>query len=384
MPHYQQVGDVPAKRHTDHRRSDGSRYAEELLGRHGFSSESSILYHRNSPSAVHGTRDADLDPVVSSIEMPLRAHHHRTGDIDIADSADPVQGRRTLLRNNDVTIGWVVAAAESPLYRNVVGDEIVYVQSGSAVLESIVGALEVGPGDYVVIPAGITHRWASVVGLRALVVTTSGMVSVPDRYLSGRGQFLEHAPFCERDLRMPGAPLLREGEDVDVLVRSAGGGSWLTHASHPFDVESWDGCVYPWALNIADFEPIVGSIHQPPPVHQTFEGPGFVVCSFVPRLFDFHPDAIKVPYHHANVDSDEVLFYSDGDFMSRKGSGIGKESISFHPSGFVHGPQPGSIEASVDVDRTEETAVMIDTFRPLEMTDDARAVSDPDYPATWG
>jgi homogentisate 1,2-dioxygenase len=174
-----------------------------------------------------------------------------------------------------------------------------------------------------------------------------------------------------------------EDEDVAVLVRNRAGLSRHGHAHHPFDVAGWDGCVYPWALSIHDFEPIVGSIHQPPPVHQTFEGPGFVVCSFVPRPFDFHPGAIKVPYHHSNTDSDEVLFYSAGDFMSRAGSGIGVGSISFHPAGFVHGPQPGSVEASMDKDRTEEVAVMLDTFRPLAVTDAARAVSDPGYPYTW-
>ena len=384
MPYYRRVGDVPAKRHTDHRSPEGDRYAEELIGRHGFSGESSLLYHRHSPSAVRNIRSADDSaPTGSRIEMPLRPHHLRPARLAPA-TADPVQGREALLRNADVAISWVVADTESPLTRSVVGDEIVFVQSGTARLESVFGEMSLGPGDYVVIPSGVTHRWAAVADLRALVIATSGMVSVPDRYLSPGGQFLEHAPYCERDLRAPESTLVCDGDDVDVLVRTVGGASWHTHASHPFDVEGWDGCVYPWALNIRDFEPIVGSIHQPPPVHQTFAAPGLVVCSFVPRPFDFHPDAIKVPYHHANVDSDEVLFYSDGDFMSRKGSGIECESISFHPAGFVHGPQPGSIDASLDAERTEETAVMIDTFRPLEMTDAARSVSDPAYPSSWG
>jgi homogentisate 1,2-dioxygenase len=201
--------------------------------------------------------------------------------------------------------------------------------------------------------------------------------------LSSGGQFLEHAPYCERDVRAPDDVLVENSEDVDVLVRSAGGLSLHTHRHHPFDVVGWDGHLYPWAFSIHDFEPIVGRIHQPPPVHQTFEGPGFVVCSFVPRLYDFHPDAVKVPYHHANTDSDEVLFYSAGNFMSRAGSGIGVGSLSFHPAGFVHGPQPGSYEASVDQKRTEEIAVMIDTFAPLGVTDIARSVSAPEYPWSW-
>ncbi|MEQ8841628.1 MAG: homogentisate 1,2-dioxygenase [Acidimicrobiales bacterium] len=383
MPHYRRVGSVPPKRHTDHRSPEGERYAEELMGRRGFSGESSLLYHRHSPSAVHAIREADGAPVTSSLETPLRPHHLRPATLP-TPSADPVRGRQMLLRNADVRIGWVCADTDSPLTRSVVGDELVYVQSGSATLASVFGTITVGSGDYVVVPSGVNHQWTDVVDLRALVIETSGAVSVPDRYLSAGGQFLEHAPYCERDLRGPAEFDARDETDVDVLVRSVGGATWHTHAHHPFDVVGWDGCVYPWVLNIADFEPVVGSIHQPPPVHQTFAADGLVVCSFVPRPFDFHPDAIKVPYHHANVDSDEVLFYSDGDFMSRRGSGVEKESISFHPAGFVHGPQPGSVEASLGASRTEETAVMIDTFRPLEMTDAARSVSDPDYPASWG
>ena len=250
-------------------------------------------------------------------------------------------------------------------------------------LESVFGAMRVEAGDYVVVPAGTTHRWVPEGRVDALVVEARGHINPPRRYLSSDGQFLEHAPYCERDLRAPDRPLLVEGEHIEVLVRTAGGLSRHTHRHHPFDVVGWDGALYPWSLNIHDFEPIVGRIHQPPPVHQTFEGPGFVVCSFVPRLFDFHPDAVKVPYHHANTDSDEVLFYSAGNFMSRAGSGIGVGSISYHPAGFVHGPQPGSFEASVAQSRTVEVAVMIDTFAPLGVTDAAREVSAPDYPWSW-
>ena len=209
------------------------------------------------------------------------------------------------------------------------------------------------------------------------------MSPFPPRYLSARGQLIEGAPFSERDLRGPAEPLLVEGTEVPVLVRTRDGLTRHIHSQHPFDVAGWDGCLYPFALSIHDVEPIVGAIHQPPPVHQTFAGPNFVVCSFVPRPFDFHPGAIKVPYHHANVDSDEVLFYSAGDFMSRAGAGIGVGSISLHPAGFVHGPQPGSMELSAAATRTEEVAVMIDTFARLGLTDDARAVADPDYPWTW-
>jgi homogentisate 1,2-dioxygenase len=251
-------------------------------------------------------------------------------------------------------------------------------------LRSVFGDLEVRSGDYVVVPAGTTHQWVPDGPVECLVLESSSHVRPPRRYLTATGQFLEHAPYCERDLRAPTTPHVSpDSHEAEVLVRTRAGLSRHVHATHPFDVVGWAGCVYPYALSIHDFEPIVGSLHQPPHVHQTFELGGAVVCSFVPRPFDFHPDAVKVPYHHANVDSDEVIFYADGDFMSRAGSGIGRGSISVHPAGFVHGPQPGSWERSRDADRTAELAVMVDTFRPLLVSDTARAVADPDYFRSW-
>ena len=386
MPHYRSVGNVPRKRHTVARGPDGHRFHEELMGQEGFSSRSSLLYHRHSPSALVAIEtvgppgDAPADHPTP--DHPLTPRHLRTGDLP--SGTDPVADRRVLLGNDDVRVSWSATdAGTSSLYRNAIGDELVYVQRGAAVLESVFGALPVGAGDYVVVPASTTHRWTTDDRLELLVIESRGHVAPPGKYLSSTGQFLEHAPFCERDLRAPAEPLLEEGDDVPVIVRTRAGLSRHVHRHHPFDVVGWDGQLHPWAFAISDFEPIVGSLHQPPPVHQTFEGPGFVVCSFVPRLFDFHPDAVKVPYHHANTDSDEVLFYSDGDFMSRSGSGIGVGSISYHPAGFVHGPQPGSFEASVDQDRTGETAVMLDTFGPLHVTDTARTISAPDYWRTW-
>jgi homogentisate 1,2-dioxygenase len=389
MPHYRHVGEIPRKRHIVFRDESGHRFHEELMGQEGFSSRSALLYHRCSPSAI--TAIEAVSPGHGGgadgggrADHPVTPRHLRTGELDAA--GDVVTGRRPLLANDDVRICWVSirSGGSSPLFRDATGDELVYVQRGGGVLESVFGPVRVGAGDYVVVPASATHRWVlDDDGADLLIVEARGHVQPPRRYLSAGGQFLEHAPYCERDLRAPAEPLLAEGEDVDVLVRTAGGLSRHTHRHHPFDVVGWDGHLYPWALSIHDFAPIVGRLHQPPPVHQTFEGPGFVVCSFVPRPYDFHPDAVKVPYHHANTDSDEVLFYSDGDFMSRAGSGIGVGSISFHPAGFVHGPQPGSYEASVPRERTEEVAVMIDTFRPLRVTDDARSISDPDYPWSW-
>jgi homogentisate 1,2-dioxygenase len=383
VPYYRQVGTIPPKRHTRHGKPGGFAHAEELMGQEGFASRSALLYHVHSPSAIIAIEPVDPHGSPLSPDLPLTPRHIRTGDLP-AVGTDLVQGRTDLLGNADLTISWASATETGPLYRNAEGDELVFVQRGRATLQSVFGELPVGPGDYVVVPASTTQRWVIDDGpVDTLVLAATGHVSPPRRYLSSAGQFLEHAPYCERDLRAPETPLLVEGEEVPVLVRNRAGFSCHTHRHHPFDVVGWDGHLYPWAFNIADFEPIVGRIHQPPPVHQTFDGPGFVVCSFVPRLYDFHPDAIKVPYHHANTDSDEILFYSDGDFMSRAGSGIGVGSISFHPAGFVHGPQPGSIEASLEKDRTEEVAVMIDTFAPLATSDAARTASDPDYPFSW-
>ena len=382
MPHYLSVGEVPRKRHTLARRA-GSRLHEELMGIGGFSGESALLYHLRSPSAVvRSEAVACPDPPGLAADHPLEPRHLRTPELPAG--GDAVGGRTVLLANADVRLAWVAAAVSSPLYRDVVGDQLVYVQSGSARLETSFGALDAGPGDYLVVPAGTTHRWVVGAGpLEMLCLEASGHVGVPAKYLSPRGQMLEGAPFCERDLRAPDAALVEEGQDVPVLVRTASGLTRLVHRHHPFDVVGWDGWLYPFALSIHDFEPLVGSLHQPPPVHQTWAGPGFVVCSFVPRLFDFHPEAVKVPYHHSNVASDEVIFYSAGSFMSRAGSGIGPGSISYHPPGFVHGPQPGSVEDSMGRTRTEETAVMVDTFRPLLLSEAARRISDPRYLTSW-
>jgi homogentisate 1,2-dioxygenase len=380
MAHYRCVGTVPRKRHTKAHDADGNRLFEELVGTEGFSRESSLLYHRHSPSAILGVEQ--VDGPVTEPGGGIGPRHFRTGELPTGQ--DLVTGRRRLLANADVTISFARTSAPSPLYRSVVGDELVYLHDGTARLESVFGALSVQAGDYVVVPAGVTHRWvpgSDVVA--ALVVESSGHVRIPDKYLSPHGQLLEGAPYSERDLRGPDRPLGVEEEDVPVLVRTRTGWMRYRHATHPFDVVGWDGFVYPHALSIHDFEPIVGRIHQPPPVHQTWALPGAVVCSFVPRPYDFDPDAVRVPYHHHNVDSDEVLFYAEGDFMSRSGSGIGRGSISLHPAGFTHGPQPGSSDKADAADGTSEVAVMVDTFRPLEVLSDAASVEEPDYSSSW-
>ena len=387
MTYYRRAGDIPRKRHTVFRDANGDRLFEELMGTHGFSGASSLLYHRRSPSALVGI---DTTPDVSALSranFPLSPLHFLTNNIDVGD--DVVSSRVVLLANKDVSLSLAGGASPSPLFRDAIGDQVVFVHQGHARFESIFGALDVGPGDYVVIPTSTTHRWVptSSEPLRCFVIAAAGHIGLPAKYLTPTGQLLEGAPYCERDLRAPSEPLVVDDAELeqptDVIVQTRSGRTVLHNATHPFDVVGWDGALYPYALSIHDFEPIVGSLHQPPPVHQTFAGPGFVICSFVPRLLDFHPDAVKIPYHHANVDSDEVLFYADGDFTSRAGSGVAVGSITLHPAGFVHGPQPGSWEASVDAVRTDELAVMVDTFAPLLVSDDAHAVTAQDYPTSW-
>jgi homogentisate 1,2-dioxygenase len=384
VPYYRSVGRVPPKRHTQFRRSDGSLYTEELMGAEGFSGASSLLYHAARPTAIVEAApwEQPEQPVVAN--LPLLPRHFRTHKLD-AGRADTVTGRQLLVANRDVRLSYAVADTPSPLYRNATGDECVYVEAGGAVVDTVFGPLEVGPGDYVVLPTSTTHRWRPVGGepLRTLVIEASGHVRVPARYLAADGHFLESAPYCERDLRGPADPVRVEAHDVDVLVRHRGGMTRYTYADHPFDVVGWDGSLYPFAFNIRDFEPVVGRVHLPPPVHQTFEGPGFVVCSFCPRPFDFDPIAVPAPYHHANVDSDEVLFYVGGSFMSRRGAGIEPGSMSLHPAGFVHGPQPGAVESSIGKPGTDEWAVMVDTFQPLGLGPGALASEDSGYAWTW-
>jgi len=383
MPFYRSMGQVPRKRHSAFRQPDGSLYHEELMGAEGFSAESALLYHRHSPSAITSAADEGRRGDALRPNEPLLPRHLRTSELATGD--DLITGRTVLLANDDVAIGFATAAAPSPLYRNASGDELLYVHRGRGRLDSVFGSISVETGDYVVIPAHTTHRWVPAPGaaLTCLTVEARGHVRIPRKYLTPAGQLAEGAPYNERDLRGPADPLAEDGEDVPVLVKARSGVTRYVYAHHPFDVVGWDGWLYPWSFSIHDFEPIVGRFHQPPPVHQTFEGPNFVVCSFVPRLYDFDPEAIKVPYHHANVDSDEVLFYAEGDFMSRAGSGIGLGSISVHPAGFIHGPQPGSVERSMGVDRTEEVAVMIDTFRPLQLSASGRGIEDPEYAYSW-
>ncbi|MDT7545893.1 MAG: homogentisate 1,2-dioxygenase [Actinomycetota bacterium] len=392
MAHYRSVGDVPRKRHTQHRRADGSLYYEELMGEEGFFSDSSLLYHREIPSAIVDARPWTLPDQTTSPNSPLLPRHLKLHALFPDESwrgCDPVTGRRLVLANGDVRISYAVAGARSPLYRNAVGDECVYVESGTATVETQFGPLAVGQGDYVILPRATTHRWIPVGDepLRVYAIEANSHISPPKRYLSKYGQLLEHAPYCERDLRVPTELAVGDGEDIEVLVkhRASGGlaGTAYVYPKHPFDVVGWDGCLYPYAFNISDFEPITGRIHQPPPVHQVFEGSNFVICNFVPRKVDYHPLSVPVPYYHSNVDSDEVMFYVGGDYEARKGSGIEQGSVTLHPGGHAHGPQPGAVERSLGKEFFDELAVMVDTFRPLDLGEAAIASDDAGYPWSW-
>jgi|tagenome__1003787_1003787.scaffolds.fasta_scaffold20876156_2 homogentisate 1,2-dioxygenase len=396
MSYYRSVGSVPPKRHTQHRDEDGHLYREELMGEEGFSSDSSLLYHRGVPSAIVDSQVWELPDQTRIPNHPLKPRHLRLHSLfpgpgeatSPTTESCPVEGRRMVLGNNDVRIGYVVTGTEpSPLYRNAIGDECVYVESGTGTVETVFGVIPFRTGDYVLVPRSTDHRWVPSEPCRLYPIEANSHISPPRRYLSRYGQLLEHAPYCERDLHGPGETFLVDGTDVEVLVKHRAGGqvvgTRLTYATHPFDVVGWDGCLYPFTFNVEDYMPITGKVHQPPPVHQVWEGHNFVVCNFLPRKVDYHPLSIPVPYYHSNVDSDEVMFYVGGDYEARKGSGIGLGSISLHPGGYAHGPQPSAIEASLGAEYFDESAVMVDTFAPLELGEGGIAAEDPAYAWTW-
>ncbi len=383
MTYYYRLGMLPHKRHTQFYKADGSLHHEELLGIHGFTGIQSLLYHLHPPTRVGKILLEQAIALEFEDFGPIRHRHLRTGKA--VSEGDAIAARVPLLANTDVCLS--VAHPTEPMsywYRFAHGDEVIFIHEGNGVLESQFGILPYHPGDYLVIPTGVMWRILPDEGVPQcmLVIEAQGHIEPPARYLNRYGQFLEHAPYCERDLRPPEAltPHDEVGE-FEVRVKARDRITTYVYQHHPLDVVGWDGHLYPYAFNIADFEPITGRIHQPPTVHQTFEAPGFVICSFVPRLFDYHPQAIPAPYNHSNVDSDEVLYYVEGNFMSRKG--IERSSITVHPNGIPHGPHPGMYEGSIGKERTDELAVMVDTFRPLKLTRQAIDLEDRDYAYSW-
>ncbi len=384
MPIYHTLGQIPRKRHTAFRKPNVGIYAEELMGHEGFIGTSSLLYHVHPPTTVKSARRVREIVWEADEDTSLRHRHFLTARAKKGGS--PTLDRIPILFNQEIAMLYLEPdEQDAHFYRNSMADEVTYVVEGKGVLESVFGDLPFQSGDYVVIHRNITHRWRLDLAAgptKLLVFESRGHVRWPKRYRNDVGQLIEGAPYSERDIRRPGELRTHdETGDFPILVKQYNQINELMLDHHPFDVVGWDGYFYPWIFNINDFEPIVGRIHQPPPVHQTFQGDGFVICSFCPRPYDFDPQAVPAPYNHSNVDSDEVLFYASSEFMSRKGIEYG--SITHHPDGLPHGPHPGRAEASIGQKFTNELAVMMDSFRPLKVAKQAVTFEDPNYHRSW-
>jgi homogentisate 1,2-dioxygenase len=387
MPPYLKLGSLPRKRHIAHKTEPGYRnegiYYEEVVTTQGFSRGYSICYHLRPPTRVRKVEPAGTVNVETVNQPTLRHHHLKSAKLPTA--GDPITGRVPFLANADVVIARCrPSQPQAELYRNALADEIVFVHRGSGILHTMFGLLPVKPFDYIVIPRCTTYRFdfEATTHPDLLVVEAAGNVGIPKRYVNPDGQIKLGAPYSERDFHGPRefAPQSKE-EDTSVLIKDGSRLTRYTLASHPFDVVGWDGLVYPYTFNADDFEPITGTVHQPPPIHQTFETLGFVLCTFAPRMLDTHPEAIKVPYAHSNVESDEVLYYVRGNFGSRRG--VDESSFTLHLHGIPHGPHPGTIVASRTATRTDELAVMVDTFRPLNVTKQGMEYDDAGYPLSW-
>jgi homogentisate 1,2-dioxygenase len=383
MPSYVRAGSLPHKRHIQFRRPDGGLYAEELFSTKGFESVYSLLYHLRPPTATLDVRPWERPAIRFVGNDPLRNRHFKTQAISQPRPSDAVESRTPLLGNADIVLS--VAQADRPMeyfYRNTGGDELLFVHQGSGVLETPFGELAFRAHDYVVVPTGTTYRLIPSSSTRLLVHESSGNVKIPRRYRNEFGQLEEHAPYYERDFRVPvlKAPVDAQGE-YEVRVTNAGRNAVYVVQNHPCDVIGWDGYCYPYAFNLEEFAPITGKLHQPPPAHATFDAPGAAFCAFVPRLFDYHPLAVPIPYNHSSVDCDEVIYYVSGNFMSRRG--VEEGSITLHAAGAPHGPQPGAVEASLGKTSTDEIAIMVDTFKPLMLAESALTCEDPEYFRSW-
>ncbi|MGE5521665.1 MAG: homogentisate 1,2-dioxygenase [Candidatus Dadabacteria bacterium] len=383
MPHYYTLGTIPHKRHTQFRKPGGGLYSEQLFSTEGFSNDYSLLYHIQPPTQIIKTeKPVNVAPEIAEEKM---LSHRSFEGFNIKSKKDYLESRIPVLVNNDVHIV-LAAPLESTneyFFKNADADEILFVHEGSGILKTMYGDLPFGYGDYLVIPRGTIYQVRfNDENNRLLIIESFSPIRYPKKYLSKYGQLLEHSPYTERDIRPP-QDLQTHNESGDFMVKTKKKGIIynIHYASHPFDVVGWDGCCYPFAFSIHDFEPITGRVHQPPPVHQTFEANNFVVCSFCPRLFDYHPLAIPAPYNHSNIDSDEVIYYVDGDFMSRKN--VTRGMITLHPAGIPHGPHPGAVEKSIGAKETKELAVMVDTFHPLMLTKAALDIENEGYVMSW-
>ena len=383
MPIYYSLGQIPAKRHTVFRKPDGALYAEELVSTEGFSSMYSLVYHTHPPTIVKelGT-PYSVEPKIAR-EKHLR--HTSLLGFNIKPQKDYLESRKIVLVNSDLQIS-LAAPTESMttyFYKNSQADEVLFIHKGSGTLKTGFGKIYFKYGDYIVVPRGTIYQIEfNDADNRLFIIESFSPIHFPKRYQNKYGQLMEHAPFCERDIVRPtDLETFDESGDFKVLIKKQGLIYPYTYGTHPFDFIGWDGYHYPWAFSIHNFEPITGRVHQPPPVHQTFEAHNFVICSFVPRKYDYHPQAIPAPYNHSNIDSDEVLYYVDGDFMSRKS--VVQGQITLHPGGIPHGPHPGTVENSIGKEKTEELAVMIDPFKPLMLTEDAISIEDENYHKSW-
>jgi homogentisate 1,2-dioxygenase len=383
MAHYHKAGNIPHKRHTQFRKPDGGLYAEQLFSTEGFSNDYSILYHTHAPTLiVKCDEPVNVTPEVAEEKM---LKHRSFEGFKVKPEADYLQSRKPILVNSDCHI--VLAAPTQSMkdyfFKNADADEIIFVHEGSGVVKTCYGQLSFGYGDYIVLPRGTIYQiHFTDEKNRLLIVESFHPVRYPKRYMSKYGQLMEHAPFCERDIRVPEhLETIDQKGDFIIQTKKKGWLYGIHYGTHPFDVVGWDGCCYPYIFSIHDFEPITGRVHQPPPVHQTFETDAFVVCSFVPRLYDYHPQAIPAPYNHSNIDSDELLYYVDGDFMSRKH--VTRGMLTLHPAGIPHGPHPGAVEKSIGKKETQELAVMVDTFKPLQLTKAAIEIENDGYVMSW-
>ncbi|MEO8794591.1 MAG: homogentisate 1,2-dioxygenase [Daejeonella sp.] len=383
MPIYHTLGTIPHKRHTVFRKPNGELYAEELVSTEGFSSLYSLVYHTHPPTIVKSLGEPySVEPTIAR-EKHLR--HTSLIGFNIKPEKDYLESRKPVLVNSDLHIS-LAAPRESMtdyFYKNSQADEVIFIHEGTGTLKTGFGKIKFEYGDYLVVPRGTIYQMEfDTEQNRLFIIESFSPIRTPKRYRNEWGQLMEHSPFCERDIKRPtDLETIDEIGDFKVLIKKQGIIYPYTYGTHPFDFVGWDGFHYPWAFSIHDFEPITGRVHQPPPVHQTFEGHNFVICSFVPRKYDYHPQSIPAPYNHSNVDSDEVLYYVDGDFMSRKS--VVKGQITLHPGGIPHGPHPGTVEKSIGKEKTEELAVMIDPFKPLMLTDYAMQIEDESYHTSW-
>ena len=383
MPHYYKLGTIPHKRHTQFRKPDGGLYSEQLFSTEGFSNDYALLYHTHPPTQIIKTEpQIDISPTIAEEKM---LKHRSLEGFKIRPVKDYLQSRVAVLVNADCHI--VLAAPQESMkdyfYKNTDADEMIFVHQGSGTVHTQYGELPFSYGDYIVLPRGTIYQISFATSEnRLFIVESFSPLRYPRRYMSKYGQLMEHSPYCERDIRPP-QDLKTVDEKGDFLIKAKKKGMLygLHYGTHPFDVIGWDGCCYPYIFSIHDFEPITGRVHMPPPIHQTFETDSFVVCSFVPRLYDYHPQAIPAPYNHSNIDSDEVLYYVEGEFMSRKH--VTKGMITLHPAGIPHGPHPGAVEKSIGAKETKELAVMVDTFRPLMLTKEALEIENNDYVMSW-